>query len=323
MIKLRHASNDVASKAETLTRSPNSVHSHIALEPTSSSKHQRGSSSWSRSASASDQGYQAESEELEGDEMEGHGAAGRKARANDHASGSSQGGTLINSSSTPPAWDDSDDEGDAASALLPSKRKLRLNVDTESDSDDLLDPHGLSNRSKGKQKASNTPHHPTFYNTNRDGTLHGYTDLERERDNSRLGSALRGLLPSRMTLRTWWASLTSNPSQPASLSVSTVSLNLFSTSLHPAVLLSLPFYFDRMQVLLGMLGLVSVAALGGVGGGLWVVLGRYVNANNVESIVAAGCARNSRWKAETGRTITGLLLGVYATGAGFIAYFGE
>ncbi|KDN44085.1 hypothetical protein K437DRAFT_248060 [Tilletiaria anomala UBC 951] len=133
--------------------------------------------------------------------------------------------------------------------------------------------------------------------------------------------SLSALLPSKITLRRLWSALTSNPSQPASLSIFTVSLNLFSTSLHPAVLLSLPFYFSRTEVLLGILGLCAVAILGGVGGGLWVVLGRYVNATNVENIVGAGCARNSRWRAEIGRTVTGLLVGTYATGSAFIAYF--
>lgn len=134
------------------------------------------------------------------------------------------------------------------------------------------------------------------------------------------GSYLQSLRPSREHRRAWWKFLT-NPSTPARLSAPHVSANLFSASLHPAVLLSMPHYFARTGVLLGTIALVGVAILGGVGGGLWVVLSRYVNGNSIEAIVGASFGRYTRWKGGLGRAVSGLLLALYATGNAFIGYF--
>ena len=269
-----------------LTRSPGgSIRSHIGLEPTSA-----------KSPSSEDH-FASES----GTQMIRSGPDGNST-AN---SGSQQ---------EQRAWDDSDDDDYDFNTRNRFLRVKRKGEDSDSDDGFSLAP-GAKGKAKARTGAASGP--PHFHSS----TLRGFEELE-TRDYSNL-SSLKSLLPSRVTFRRWWAALTSNPSQPASLSVFTVALNLFSTSLHPAVLLSLPFYFSRTEIPLGMAGLSAVAALGGVGGGLWVVLGRYVNANNVENIVGASFARHSRWRAELGRTITGLLLGTYATGSAFIAYFGE
>ncbi|CBQ71558.1 conserved hypothetical protein [Sporisorium reilianum SRZ2] len=133
-------------------------------------------------------------------------------------------------------------------------------------------------------------------------------------------SVLQSLRPSREHRREWWKLLT-NPSTPASLSAPHVSANLFSASLHPAVLLSMPHYFARTGVLVGTIALVGVAVLGGVGGGLWVVLSRYVNGSAIEAIVGASFGRYTPWKGGAGRVISGLLLALYATGSAIIGYF--
>ncbi|KAJ1022215.1 hypothetical protein NDA13_005130 [Ustilago tritici] len=133
-------------------------------------------------------------------------------------------------------------------------------------------------------------------------------------------SVLQTLRPSREHRKAWWKFLT-NPSTPASLSAPHVSANLFSASLHPAVLLSMPHYFARTGVLLGTIGLVGVASLGGVGGGLWVVLSRYVNGSSIEAIVGVSFGRYTPWKGGLGRVVSGLLLALYATGSAIIDYF--
>jgi len=134
-------------------------------------------------------------------------------------------------------------------------------------------------------------------------------------------SYLHSLRPSPSRLRRWFAKLTKSPAAQASLSAPHVSANLFSASLNPAVLLSMPAYFDRTGILLGIIGLVTVATLAGAGGGLWVVLGRYVGGNTIEAITAASCGRNTKWKSNIGRSFSGILLAVYATGTAVIAYF--
>ncbi|GAK68016.1 uncharacterized protein PAN0_032c6246 [Moesziomyces antarcticus] len=133
-------------------------------------------------------------------------------------------------------------------------------------------------------------------------------------------SYLQSLRPTREHRKTWWKLLT-NPGTPASLSAPHVSANLFSASLHPAVLLSMPHYFARTGVLLGTIALVVVATLGGVGGGLWVVLSRYVNGSSIEAIVGASFGRYTPWKGGLGRVVSGLLLALYATGSAIIGYF--
>ncbi|KAJ9477210.1 Transmembrane amino acid transporter [Pseudozyma hubeiensis] len=133
-------------------------------------------------------------------------------------------------------------------------------------------------------------------------------------------SVLQSLRPSREHRREWWKFLT-NPSTPASLSAPHVSANLFSASLHPAVLLSMPHYFARTGIVVGTIALVGVAVLGGVGGGLWVVLSRYVNGSSIEAIVGASFGRYTPWKGGLGRVVSGLLLALYATGSAIIGYF--
>ncbi|UZJ56819.1 hypothetical protein CBS101457_006139 [Exobasidium rhododendri] len=134
-------------------------------------------------------------------------------------------------------------------------------------------------------------------------------------------SYLHSLRPSPSRLRRYFARLTRSPAAQASLSAPHVSANLFSASLNPAVLLSMPAYFDRTGILIGIIGLVTVATLAGAGGGLWVVLGRYVGGNNIEAITAASTGRNTKWKGNLGRAFSGILLAVYATGTAVIAYF--
>ena len=134
-------------------------------------------------------------------------------------------------------------------------------------------------------------------------------------------SYLNSLRPSPSRLRSWFTKLTKSPAAQASLSAPQVSANLFSASLNPAVLLSMPAYFDRTGITLGVIGLAVVATLAGAGGGLWVVLGRYVGGNTIEAITAASCGRNTRWKGNIGRAFSGILLAVYATGTAVIAYF--
>lgn len=134
-------------------------------------------------------------------------------------------------------------------------------------------------------------------------------------------SYLRTLRPSRERTRTWWRYLT-NPAQPNSLSVTHVTLNLFAASLHPSTLLSTPFYFSRTGLKLGLIGMAIVAILGGVGGGLWVVLSRYVGGKKtVEAITGASFGRHSKQKARIGKLLAGLMLAAYSTGSAFIAYF--
>lgn len=143
----------------------------------------------------------------------------------------------------------------------------------------------------------------------------------RKRIRSVNSSYLNSLRPSPSRLRSWFTKLTKSPAAQASLSAPQVSANLFSASLNPAVLLSMPAYFDRTGISLGVVGLAVVAILAGAGGGLWVVLGRYVGGNTIEAITAASCGRNTRWKGNIGRAFSGILLAVYATGTAVIAYF--
>uniref|UniRef100_V5GM15 Amino acid transporter transmembrane domain-containing protein n=2 Tax=Kalmanozyma brasiliensis (strain GHG001) TaxID=1365824 RepID=V5GM15_KALBG len=83
----------------------------------------------------------------------------------------------------------------------------------------------------------------------------------------------------------------------------------------------MPHFFARTGILIGSVALVGVAILGGVGGGLWVVLSRYVNGSSIEAIVGASFGRYTRWKGGLGRVISGLLLAIYATGSAIIGYF--
>jgi len=110
---------------------------------------------------------------------------------------------------------------------------------------------------------------------------------------------------------------------PASLSLPLVSANLFAASLHPGVLLSMPYYFGLTGVAWGVVGLILIAGLGGVGGGLFVVLSRYVQGLTVEEITGQSFGRHNRWKGNVGRCTSGLLLATYAMMAAWVAYGGE
>lgn len=125
--------------------------------------------------------------------------------------------------------------------------------------------------------------------------------------------------PARTVAR-WWRTLLIGAAEPGSLSMGHVACNLFSSSLHPGVLLSLPVYFERAGVVPGMIVLLLVAVLGNFGEGLWVMLGRYVSGNTVESITGKACGMNSRWKRNLGMGLSSVLLVVYCTGAAVIAY---
>ncbi|WFD30973.1 hypothetical protein MSPP1_001999 [Malassezia sp. CBS 17886] len=120
--------------------------------------------------------------------------------------------------------------------------------------------------------------------------------------------------------RSWWRTLLVGAAAPGTLSVGHVALNLFSSSLHPGVLLAMPVYFARTGVVPGMLVLVLVTILGAFGGGLWVTLGRYVGGNTVEAITGKAFGMNTPWKWKLGRALSGVLLAVYCTGAAVIAY---
>lgn len=156
---------------------------------------------------------------------------------------------------------------------------------------------------------------------------HDVQDIRRQRRNQRLANSgvdhsyLGSLRPSTSRFRHWLIRLTKSPSNQASLSAPHVAANLFSASLNPAVLLSMPAYFNRTGIALGLVGLVTVAALAGAGGGVWVVLSRYVGGSHIEAITGASCGRNTLWKSNAGRAISGLLLACYATGTAVIAYF--
>lgn len=200
-------------------------------------------------------------------------------------------------------------DSDAASEYDPFLRQGRIDVgqtwDDSSDEDDVGQQHSahadrtLPLSATGPSATGRRPKRPTRPHTE---------------------SYLHSLRPTREHRRAWWKLLT-NPGTPASLSAPHVSANLFSASLHPAVLLSMPHYFARTGILLGTIALVGVASLGGVGGGLWVVLSRYVNGSSIESIVGASFGRYTPWKGGLGRVVSGLLLALYATGSAIIGYF--
>ncbi|SPO31815.1 uncharacterized protein UTRI_06652 [Ustilago trichophora] len=243
------------------------------------------------------------------DEPPASSSAGTRNGANeDEPSAASQRAASIRS---PSALTDTDEleeaDSDAASDFDAFVRQGRIDVgqawDDSSDEDDgghplhedrTLPLSATGNSAGGRRRRKATRNHPESY--------------------------LQTLRPSRQHRKAWWKFLT-NPSKPASLSAPHVSANLFSASLHPAVLLSMPHFFARAGVLLGTIALVGVASLGGVGGGVWVVLGRYVNGTSIEAIVGASFGLYTPWKGGLGRVVSGLLLALYATGSAIIGYF--
>ena len=118
----------------------------------------------------------------------------------------------------------------------------------------------------------------------------------------------------------WWRTLLIGSAEPGRLSIGHVAVNLFSSSLHPGVLLAMPVYFARAGEVPGMIILVLIALLSGFGGGLWVILGRYVGGNTIEAIVSRAFGMNTRWKKNLGHGIGSVLLVIYCTGAAVIAY---
>lgn len=122
------------------------------------------------------------------------------------------------------------------------------------------------------------------------------------------------------SLGRWWRTLLIGSAEPGSLTVGHVAMNLFSSSLHPGVLLAMPVYFVRAGIVPGMLMLVFIALLGGFGGGLWVTLGRYVGGNTLESITGKACGMHTRWKRNLGYGISSIVLVVYCTGAAVVGY---
>lgn len=121
----------------------------------------------------------------------------------------------------------------------------------------------------------------------------------------------------------WWRTLLIGSATPGSLSKGHVAMNLFSSSLHPGVLLAMPVYFHRAGIFPGMIVLVLVSLLGAFGGGLWVSLGRYVGGNTIEAITAKAFGMNTPWKRNIGYGISSLALVIYCTGAAVIAYHGR
>lgn len=118
----------------------------------------------------------------------------------------------------------------------------------------------------------------------------------------------------------WWRTLLIGSATPGTLSKGHVAMNLFSSSLHPGVLLAMPVYFNRAGIATGMIVLALVSLLGAFGGGLWVSLGRYVGGNTIEAITAKAFGMNTRWKRNIGYGISSLALVIYCTGAAVIAY---
>lgn len=118
----------------------------------------------------------------------------------------------------------------------------------------------------------------------------------------------------------WWRTLLIGSAEPGTLSVGHVSMNMFSSSLHPGVLLAIPVYFSKTDIVYGMLILTLVSLLSIFGGGLWVSLGRYVGGNTIESITSKAFGMNTRWKKNVGHAVSSIVLIVYCTGAAVIAY---
>lgn len=222
---------------------------------------------------------------------------------NDHLEGNGVGdelprrrveGTLENGD------DDEYDDDDDDNSLLPTK--IDVEGPSWDDSDDEEDDDDE--------------------NTNDNDDTTARSNSQRKKRKKKVDpSYLHSLRPSPSRLRGWFTRLTKSSAAQASLSAPHVSANLFSASLNPAVLLSMPAYFDRTGITIGVIGLVTVATLAGAGGGLWVVLGRYVGGSNIEAITAASTGRNTRWKGNIGRAVSGVLLATYATGTAVIAYF--
>ena len=122
------------------------------------------------------------------------------------------------------------------------------------------------------------------------------------------------------SMSNWWRTLLIGSAEPGTLSTGHVAMNMFSSSLHPGVLLAIPVYFSKTDVVPGMLILTLVALLSIFGGGLWVSLGRYVGGSTIESITSKAFGMNTRWKKNIGHAISSIALVVYCTGAAVIAY---
>ena len=113
------------------------------------------------------------------------------------------------------------------------------------------------------------------------------------------------------SMSNWWRTLLIGSAEPGTLSTGHVAMNMFSSSLHPGVLLAIPVYFSKTDVVPGMLILTLVALLSIFGGGLWVSLGRYVGGSTIESITSKAFGMNTRWKKNIGHALSSIALVVY------------
>lgn len=210
--------------------------------------------------------------------------------------------------------DDDDDDDDDDNEQAPLTR-VEVGGSAWDESDDEDDDADLGSHNAHTRRADGSHRRPPMSQRHssrqRKRLPHGGVDH----------SYLASLRPNTQRIRQWLVRLTKSPSNQASLSAPHVAANLFSASLNPAVLLSMPAYFERTGIAPGVIGLVVVATLAGAGGGLWVVLARYVGGSNIEAITAASCGRNTRWKGNIGRAIAGMMVASYATGTAVIAYF--
>lgn len=138
----------------------------------------------------------------------------------------------------------------------------------------------------------------------------------------RRGAAARsGSAPEEPPLSQWRVLLLGS-GKPGTLTMAHVALNLFSASLHPAVLLAAPVYFARAGVIPGLLGFLFCSLLGAFGGGLWVTLGRYVGGATLEIVTGTSFGMHTRWKRNLGKLLAGTLVAVQCTGMAAIAYHG-
>lgn len=206
------------------------------------------------------------------------------------------------------AWDESDEEEQE------EEENEEGGEEGHTDSEDEGEPLALSSGAPQQRRRVVRPVGARMGDVEEDGQ-------QQIAGRGRADSYLQTLKPSSTRTKRYWKWLTHSSPAHASLSAPHVSANLFAASLHPAVLLSMPYYFERTGIAAGIGGLVVVAILGGAGGGLWVVLSRYVKGSTVEAITGASFGRHTKWKGNLGRAFSGVLLAVYATGAAVIAYF--
>lgn len=136
----------------------------------------------------------------------------------------------------------------------------------------------------------------------------------------RLGENMHDMREDFPHMWNWWRTLLIGSAAPGTLTMGHVTMNLYSSSLNPGVLLAIPVYFSKTEVGPGMIVLALVALLSIFGGGLWVSLGRYVGGHTIESITSKAFGMNTRWKRNIGHGVGSIALVAYCTGAAVIAY---